>query len=282
MSIFLKQKSALLHEIDKLHKRNELSKNVGPDYYEPGLMEYLSQSDGYYDEESGELVIRFEARGTRYDDRTEQIEKIALGDVIRVVREKSNAYNSNNCLLLTEDGHNIGNMPAELCSVIAPLYDAGNLDLDPAHVSFVEPISKRSRYAKQAILFVELKARLHDEDEITIDWSKTPLYVDDPLDIRCDLSSAVAQEMRDQLISEFYGIKIDMNYTFCVPAIHATYAKSSIVINMDGGICEISNGFPRDKIVLLKKWIKIHRDEIIDNHLRCGRHQFPLKEIAPL
>ena len=29
---------------------------------------------------------------------------------------------------------------------------------DEAHVSYVEPISKRSRLAKQAMLFVELKA----------------------------------------------------------------------------------------------------------------------------
>ena len=47
-------------------------------------------------------------------------------------------------------------MPAELCNVVAPLYDAGSLRFDRAAVSFVEPLSKRSRHAKQAILFVEL------------------------------------------------------------------------------------------------------------------------------
>ena len=51
-------------------------------------------------------------------------------------------------------------MPAELCNVIAPLYDAGELLFESAVVSFVEPISKRNRHAKQAVLFVELKCRL--------------------------------------------------------------------------------------------------------------------------
>lgn len=49
-------------------------------------------------------------------------------------------------------------MPAELCNVLAPLYDEGNLIVEAAHVSFVEPISKRSRYARQAMLFVEMRA----------------------------------------------------------------------------------------------------------------------------
>lgn len=39
MSIFLKQKSALLHEIDKLHKRNELSKKGSK--YDPNWVDEL-------------------------------------------------------------------------------------------------------------------------------------------------------------------------------------------------------------------------------------------------
>ena len=48
-------------------------------------------------------------------------------------------------------------MPAELCNVIAPLYDEGSLIFRQASVSYVEPLSKRSRYAKQAVLFVKLE-----------------------------------------------------------------------------------------------------------------------------
>lgn len=150
----------LLGEVDKLKKRNELSNIVGPDYFEPGQMEYLDQSYGNYDESTGSIVIRFESKGTRYNGRTEQIEKVKLGDFIQITRGKENKFNSNNFLLLTKRGRDVGCMPADLCNAIAPLYDKGNLSFIEAKVSFVEPISKRSRHAKQAMLFVEFKCIL--------------------------------------------------------------------------------------------------------------------------
>ena len=124
------------------------------------MMEYLEQSEGIYDEKTGEILLRFEAKGTRYDGRTEQIEKVKAGDMIRVVREQENLFNPNNFRLLTKKNQDVGNMPAELCNVIAPLYDMGELTIEKAVVSFVEPISRRSRHAKQAILFVELRAKI--------------------------------------------------------------------------------------------------------------------------
>lgn len=154
------QKDNLLKEIQKLHERHELADTVGPDYFEPGMMEYLAQSDGSYDPATGRLILRFESRGTRYEGRTEQIEKVRLGDAVRIIRDKENSFNHNNFLLLTGKDHDIGCMPAELCNVIAPLYDEGSLVFEGASVSFVEPISKRNRHAKQAVLFVELLARV--------------------------------------------------------------------------------------------------------------------------
>lgn len=151
----------LIREVDKLKKRNELSNTIAPDYFEPGEMEYLDQSYGNYDESTGSIVIRFESKGTRYNGRTEQIEKVKLGDFIKVTRDKGNKFNSNNFLLLTKRGRDVGCMPADLCNAIAPLYDKGNLIFDEAKVSFVEPISKRSKHAKQAMLFVELKCILN-------------------------------------------------------------------------------------------------------------------------
>ena len=69
--------------------------------------------------------------------------------------------NAPNCdILFTEKGKDVGNMPAELCNAIAPLYDDGILVIEGASVSFVEPISKRNRHAKQAVLFVEMHAHL--------------------------------------------------------------------------------------------------------------------------
>ena len=150
----------LVFEIEKLRSRNQLSLSIGPDYYEPGMMEYLEQSDGMYSVD-GTFSIRFEAKGTRYEGRTEVIEKVNVGDWIKVVRDSANQFNSNNFRLLTEKGYDLGNMPAEICNAIAPLYDSGELIINQSKVSFVEPISKRSRYAKQAILFIELVGKIN-------------------------------------------------------------------------------------------------------------------------
>ena len=150
----------LFKELEKLHNRYELSQNVDASYYEPGMMEYLDKSEGIYDELTGKILIRFESKGTRYSGRTERIEKVNVGDIIQVVREKENPFNANNFVLMTERGQDVGNMPAELCNAIAPLYDREELLFDDAKVSYVEPISKRSRHAKQAMLFVELNCHL--------------------------------------------------------------------------------------------------------------------------
>lgn len=160
MNLFEEQKEILLMEMAKLHARHELSKDMGPDFFEPGMMEYPEQFDGFWDEATGGLVLRFESKGTRYDGRTEQIEKVKTGDMIRITRDPENAFNPNNFLLFTEKGKDVGNMPAELCNAVAPLYDSGNLVIESASASFVDPISKRSRHAKQAILFVEMHAKL--------------------------------------------------------------------------------------------------------------------------
>ena len=157
------QLNALLAEAEKLHHRYNLSKTVGPDWYEPGKMEYLDQSDGVYDVEANALTLRFESRGTRYDGRTEQIESLRIGDVLRIERDPENPYNANNFRIYTTNGHDVGNMPAELCNVIAPLYDEGTLLIESASASFVEPISKRNRHAKQAILFVKMRCILKNE-----------------------------------------------------------------------------------------------------------------------
>ena len=88
------QKENLLSEVDKLHQRHELAQSVSEDYFEPGLMEYLDQSEGVFDEACGEILIRFEVKGTRYEGRTEQIEKVKTGDPVQIVRD------SKSCVIL--------------------------------------------------------------------------------------------------------------------------------------------------------------------------------------
>ena len=94
------QKENLLAEDEKLHQRHELAGTVGVDYFEPGMMEYLEQSDGVFDETNGEMLVRFEVKGTRYEGRTEQIEKVKTGDIVQIVRDCANPYNPNNFMIL--------------------------------------------------------------------------------------------------------------------------------------------------------------------------------------
>lgn len=156
------QRNLLRHEVERLHRRHELAAAVGPDWFEPGMMEYLDQSDADCDEAAGTLMLRFEARGTRYEGRTAEIERVRAGEAVRVVRDPENTYNPNNFTLETARGHSLGNMPASLCNALAPLYDSGELVFEKAAVSFTDPLSKRSRHAKQAVLFVQLDARLRE------------------------------------------------------------------------------------------------------------------------
>jgi len=154
------EKELLIEQINKLDEKRKLSETIGPDYFEPGKMEYLEEYMGDYDDNTGSFLIRFESKGTRYNGRTEQIEKVKAGDPLEIRRDPDNQFNANNFVIYTEKGYDVGSMPAELCNVIAPLYDSEKLVIERATVSFADPISKRSRYAKQAVLFVELEGHL--------------------------------------------------------------------------------------------------------------------------
>ena len=162
---FLGKKEALRAEIARLEAKRILSETVSEDYYEPGMMENLNRYLGNIDEETGMIEIRFESRGLRYDERTQHLNRISIGDEIRLVREKQNPFNSNNFMLLNKRSESLGNMPAELCNVIGPLFDAGCLQFLSSTVSYLERIAERSRYARQGVLFVDLKMQLKNRGE---------------------------------------------------------------------------------------------------------------------
>ena len=164
MEAYSERLNSLLEATEALQKRYELSKVVTPDYYEPGMMEYLDQSFGQYDPSTGQIILRFEVKGVRYDGRTELIEHVCAGDPVRVERDAGNPYNDCNFRILNENDKDLGNMPAALCNAMAPLYDAGEVKFLFACVSFVEPISKRNRHAKQPMLFVELRLSVWPRD----------------------------------------------------------------------------------------------------------------------
>jgi len=153
-------KKALLEAVAGLQEKKELAAAVGPDWYEPGRMENLEQYLGKYDESSGVITLRTDSKGLRYDERTPRLDYLAVGDPVRLVREPDNPFNANNIRFLSEDGEDLGTPSAALCNVIAPLWDAGELTVLSAQVSYLERIRDRSRYARQGVLFVEIRMEL--------------------------------------------------------------------------------------------------------------------------
>lgn len=160
MADILQAKHDLLEFVNGLNHKYELSKTAGEDYYEPGMMENLEQYRGEYVEQVNMIFLRVESKGLRYDNQTQNLERIAVGDEVRIVRDIDNPYNSNNFAIKSNKNEALGNLPAELCNALAPLYDAGYATILTATVSYIERLKDRSRYAKQGVMFVELNIKM--------------------------------------------------------------------------------------------------------------------------
>ena len=132
----------------------------------PGVSESTrnSQKGEYINAEyksvTDEFMLRFEVQGTGYEGRSEHIEKLNIGDTLCIVREPDNTYDQNTLNVLNEDGKSLGNVPKEISKVISPLLDAEMAKVENAKVIYVEPLSKRSKRAKKAILYAEINGRL--------------------------------------------------------------------------------------------------------------------------
>lgn len=74
MADLLVCKEKLLAVVALYRKKYELSKEVGEDYYEPGMMENLGQYSGNYNEGTGQIEICCESKGMRYENRTMNLE----------------------------------------------------------------------------------------------------------------------------------------------------------------------------------------------------------------
>lgn len=153
-------KNDLLEIAQKLEYKNQLSRTVEEDYFEPGMMENLEQYKGIYDESTNTVILRMEAKGLRYDNRTYNLEQVSVGDKIELIREFDNPYNSNNFKINSENGKSLGNCSLEFCNTLAPLYDGGYATILDATVTYIEHLKDRSRYAKQGVLFFEVKIKL--------------------------------------------------------------------------------------------------------------------------
>lgn len=152
--------AGLLKEVERHNNRFELGKNLPDDWFEPGMMENLDCFHGEYDSETNTILLRTEIKGLRYEGRTPRLEKLNLGDKVRIVREPENRFNSNNFLVLSLKDENLGCLSAELCNALAPAVDSGIASFNYAKISHIERIRDRSRYARQGIMFVELSIAL--------------------------------------------------------------------------------------------------------------------------
>ena len=144
MSELLSYKNNLLSVAEQLQRKLELSKTVGDDYYEPGMMENLDQ------------YLRTESKGMRYENRTPRLEFLHVGDQVKIVRDPENQFNANNFRILTMKNEDLGNLSADLCNALAYLYDYGYAVIASSTITYIESIFERSRYAKQGVLFIEL------------------------------------------------------------------------------------------------------------------------------
>lgn len=84
------------------------------------------------------------------------------------------------------------------------------------------------------------------------------------------------------LICEFSEIKIYLNDTLCIPSICAIHNNLSVILDFEGTVREIQKGFPKEKLDLLNKWIALHKEEIVENHIKYGQNEHSLNLIKPL
>lgn len=87
--------------------------------------------------------------------------------------------------------------------------------------------------------------------------------------------------LREQVICDFAGIRLDMNYNLCIPSVHATYQQQEMIVTYSGYIKKVSDHFPPDKAKLVVNWVNLHKEEILNNHKRINQEHPPLM-IEPL
>ena len=153
--------AAFLEAVDALEHKHNLSETAGADYYEPGMMENLAQYLGQFNTETGRGKLRVDVKGLRYENRSQRLERVSVGDSVTIARDQDNPYNPNNFEILDPWGDSLGNLPAGLCNAMAPIYDSEILQVRTARVSYMERLRERSRYAKQGVLFIEIVFELH-------------------------------------------------------------------------------------------------------------------------
>ena len=81
-------------------------------------------------------------------------------------------------------------------------------------------------------------------------------------------------------ISRFFGIIITMYWRdHNPPHFHASYGNDEALITMNGEV--YSGRLPRRALSLVREWLAIHRQELLDNWENAQKRE-PMKSIEPL
>lgn len=118
---------------------------------------------GSYNPSKNELILSIEVVGTAYEGRTDRIENVSINDEIILLREKDNKYNTKNIAVLNKNKESLGNLSENDCEYISPLIDSNILEIKKSKVSYVEPLSKRSKNCKKALLYIEITMSFKEE-----------------------------------------------------------------------------------------------------------------------
>ena len=91
---------------------------------------------------------------TRFEGRTERIERVNCGDLLSLVHRKEE--NNPNCVDVLWNGESIGLLEADAADIMAPIIDAGEKEY-MVTVSEVVPLSKRSKRCQTALVSVHIQ-----------------------------------------------------------------------------------------------------------------------------
>lgn len=139
-----------------------------------------------YDDKTNTAKIKTEVVGTMYEGRSQRIENISFGDSVKLVRDPDNEYDSNCISVQNLSGESLGNIETFLASNLSTYLDRGDIELCDITVSYVEPLSKRSKHAKKALL----------EISFLIKFKNMPIVTE-------ELGAAIKEDLIDKINDAF-------------------------------------------------------------------------------
>lgn len=108
-------------------------------------------------------LMDIELSGTKYEGRSARIENVKVGDIVQLVREPDNPYDSNAIDVRNAAG-SLGHIPSDIAELLAKRLDSGAVTAK-AVVTEVLPKSQRGKGAKKAVLKIRLNSDATGEEK---------------------------------------------------------------------------------------------------------------------